>query len=79
MIAGAAIALLLELLAFRPLRRERAGSADRLGGRMISSIGASLVMVSIAEAVFGVDTRRFPDGGAGSRGRSSSAATAGCG
>ena len=29
---------------------------------MISSIGASIVMVSIAEAVFGVNTRRFPDG-----------------
>lgn len=28
---------------------------------MISSIGASLIMVSIAEAVFGADTRRFPD------------------
>ena len=32
---------------------------------MISSIGASLIMVSIAEAVFGVSTRRFPDAGAG--------------
>ena len=57
MLAGAGIAALLELAAFRPLRR--AGS-DRLAS-MISSIGASLVMVSIAEAVFGVDTRRFPD------------------
>jgi branched-chain amino acid transport system permease protein len=57
MFAGAVIAVLLELLAFRPLRR--AGS-DRLAS-MISSIGASLIMVSIAEAVFGVETRRFPD------------------
>jgi branched-chain amino acid transport system permease protein len=57
MLAGAGIAALLELAAFRPLRR--AGS-DRLAS-MISSIGASLIMVSIAEAVFGVDTRRFPD------------------
>ena len=57
MLAGAGIAVLLELLAFRPLRR--AGS-DRLAS-MISSIGASLIMVSIAEAVFGVETRRFPD------------------
>jgi branched-chain amino acid transport system permease protein len=57
MLAGAAIALLLELLAFRPLRRE---GSDRLAS-MISSIGASLIMVSIAEAVFGVSTRRFPD------------------
>jgi len=57
MVAGAGIAVLLELLAFRPLRR--AGS-DRLAP-MISSIGASLILVSIAEAVFGVETRRFPD------------------
>ncbi len=57
MLAGAAIALLLELLAFRPLRRE---GSDRLAS-MISSIGASLIMVSIAEALFGVSTRRFPD------------------
>jgi branched-chain amino acid transport system permease protein len=56
--AGAAIAFVLELLAFRPLRRE---GSDRLAP-MISSIGASLVMVSVAEAVFGVETRRFPDG-----------------
>jgi branched-chain amino acid transport system permease protein len=58
MLAGAGIAALLELLAFRPLRRE---GSDRLSS-MISSIGASIVMVSIAEAVFGVNTRRFPDG-----------------
>jgi branched-chain amino acid transport system permease protein len=57
MLAGAGIAALLELAAFRPLRRS---GSDRLAS-MISSIGASLVMVSIAEAVFGVDTRRFPD------------------
>ena len=55
--AGAVLALLLELLAFRPLRRE---GSDRLAS-MISSIGASLIMVSIAEALFGVSTRRFPD------------------
>jgi branched-chain amino acid transport system permease protein len=67
--AGAAIALALELVAFRPLRREgagrRAGLDDRGGADklspMISSIGASLIMVSIAEAVFGVQTRRFPN------------------
>jgi branched-chain amino acid transport system permease protein len=56
MLAGACIALLLEFVAFRPLRRE---GADRLSA-MISSIGMSLIMVSIAEAVFGVETRRFP-------------------
>ena len=63
MAAGAAIALVLELVAFRPLRRgadARGGSGDKLGP-MISSIGASLIMVSVAEAVFGVQTRRFPN------------------
>jgi branched-chain amino acid transport system permease protein len=57
MLAGAAIGLLLELAAFRPLRRE---GSDRLAP-MISSIGASLIMVSVAEAVFGTETRRFPN------------------
>lgn len=56
MVAGAGIALLLEFVAFRPLRGE---GSDRLS-TMISSIGMSLIMVSIAEAVFGVQTRRFP-------------------
>ena len=51
------VAALLELLAFRPCGA-KAPTACR---RMISSIGASLIMVSIAEAVFGVNTRRFPD------------------
>jgi len=64
MAAGAALALLLELLAFRPLRREgsQAGrpKGDKLSA-MISSIGASLILVSIAEAVFGVETKRFPE------------------
>jgi len=57
MLAGACLCLLLEYVAFRPLRRE---GADRLSA-MISSIGMSLILVSIAEAVFGVETRRFPN------------------
>jgi branched-chain amino acid transport system permease protein len=57
MVAGALIALLLEFLAFRPLRRE---GADKLSS-MISSIGASLILVSLAEAAFGAQTRRFPN------------------
>ena len=56
MLTGACLALLLEYVAFRPLRRE---GSDRLS-TMISSIGMSLILVSIAEAVFGVETRRFP-------------------
>ncbi len=56
MAAGAVLAVGLEFAAFRPLRRE---GADRLSP-MISSIGASLILVSVAEAVFGSATRRFP-------------------
>jgi branched-chain amino acid transport system permease protein len=56
MAAGALLAVGLEFAAFRPLRRE---GADRLSP-MISSIGASLILVSVAEAVFGSATKRFP-------------------
>jgi branched-chain amino acid transport system permease protein len=58
MVFGALLAVGLEFVAFRPLRKE---GAERLAP-MISSIGASLILVSIAEAVFGSDTRRFPTG-----------------
>ncbi len=54
---GTLVAIGLEFVAFRPLRRE---GADRLAP-MISSIGASLILVSLAEAIFGSSTRRFPD------------------
>jgi branched-chain amino acid transport system permease protein len=57
MIAGGFLSVLLEFVAFRPLRRE---GSDRLS-TMISSIGVSLILVSVAEAVFGVQTRRFPN------------------
>jgi branched-chain amino acid transport system permease protein len=63
MLSGGAIAVALEFLAFRPLRREGpagGAAADKLSP-MISSIGASIIMVSVAEACFGVETRRFPD------------------
>jgi len=56
MAAGALVAVGLEFIAFRPLRKE---GAERLSP-MISSIGASLILVSLAEAFFGSDTRRFP-------------------
>lgn len=58
MLAGGLIAVGLEFVAFRPLRKE---GAERLAP-MISSIGASIIMVSIAEAVFSVQTKRFPSG-----------------
>lgn len=57
MATGAVVAVGLEFVAFRPLRKE---GAERLSP-MISSIGASLIMVSVAEALFGTETRRFPD------------------
>jgi len=56
-LTGSLVGVLLEFVAFRPIRRE---GADRLSS-MISSIGASLILVSVAEAIFGVSTRRFPD------------------
>jgi len=56
MAAGALLAVGLEFAAFRPVRKE---GADRLSS-MISSIGASLILVSVAEAVFGSATKRFP-------------------
>lgn len=58
MVFGALLAIGLEFVAFRPLRKD---GAERLAP-MISSIGASLILVSIAEAIFGSDTRRFPSG-----------------
>jgi len=58
MIAGGIIAVILEFVAFRPLRRE---GSERLAP-MISSIGASIIMVSLAEAAFTVQTKRFPTG-----------------
>ncbi|HEX2911973.1 MAG TPA: branched-chain amino acid ABC transporter permease [Chloroflexia bacterium] len=58
MLAGGLIAVGLEFVAFRPLRKE---GADRLAP-MISSIGASIIMVSVAEAIFTVQTKRFPSG-----------------
>jgi branched-chain amino acid transport system permease protein len=47
MAVGALVAVGLELAAFRPLRRE---GADRLAP-----------MISLAEAIFGSNTKRFPD------------------
>lgn len=58
MIAGGLIAVVLEFVAFRPLRKE---GMERLAP-LISSIGASIIMVSIAEAAFSVQTKRFPTG-----------------
>jgi branched-chain amino acid transport system permease protein len=56
MLFGGLIAVILEFIAFRPLRQE---GAERLAP-MISSIGVSIIMVSLAEAQFSSQTKKFP-------------------
>ncbi len=56
MLFGGLVAVLLEFIAFRPLRKE---GAERLAP-MISSIGVSIIMVSLAEAQFGAQSKKFP-------------------
>lgn len=58
MLFGGLVAVGLEFIAFRPLRQE---GAERLAP-MISSIGASIIMVSLAEALFSAQTKKFPSG-----------------
>jgi branched-chain amino acid transport system permease protein len=58
MIFGGLVAVVLEFIAFRPLRKE---GAERLAP-MISSIGISIIMVSLAEAQFSSQTKKFPSG-----------------
>lgn len=57
MLFGGLVAVALEFIAFRPLRKE---GAERLSP-MISSIGVSIIMVSLAEAQFGAQSKKFPD------------------
>jgi branched-chain amino acid transport system permease protein len=56
MLFGGLVAVGLEFIAFRPLRQE---GAERLAP-MISSIGVSIIMVSLAEAQFSAQTKTFP-------------------
>ncbi len=58
MLFGGLVAVVLEFVAFRPLRQE---GAERLSP-MISSIGVSIIMVSLAEAAFSAQTKKFPSG-----------------
>ncbi len=58
MLGGAVIAVVLERVAFAPLR---ARNAPRIS-QLISSIGASILLVSIAQLVFGTQPTRFPRG-----------------
>jgi branched-chain amino acid transport system permease protein len=58
MLAAGVIGILLEIIAFAPLRRRNAPRISQL----ISSIGASILLVNIAQIVFGTDPQRFPQG-----------------
>jgi branched-chain amino acid transport system permease protein len=58
MIGAGLIAVILERVAFAPLR---ARNAPRIS-QLISSIGASILLVSIAQLVFGTQPTRFPLG-----------------
>ncbi len=56
MLAGGVVSILLELLAFRPLRRRQAPEFSAI----VSSIGADLVLLSIAQKVSNTAIMRFP-------------------
>lgn len=56
MLAGGMVSILLELLAFRPLRRRQAPEFSAI----VSSIGADLVLLSIAQKVSNTAIMRFP-------------------
>jgi branched-chain amino acid transport system permease protein len=58
MLGAGCIGGLLDLVAFAPLRRRNAPRISQL----ISSIGASILLVSIAQLIFSTQTQRFPQG-----------------
>ena len=58
MLAGGVISLILDAVAFAPLRRRNAPRISQL----ISSIGASILLVNIAQNIFGTSPQRFPQG-----------------
>nr|WP_246505087.1 branched-chain amino acid ABC transporter permease [Microvirga antarctica] len=57
-VAGGGINVLLELLVFRPLR-SRGGSAM---SSLVASIGASMILISVAQLMSGAQVERFPFG-----------------
>src|SRR5207302_8790047 len=57
-LAGGAIGIVLERLAFRPLR----GRSDSNISGLISSLAMATVFEAIALQIFGPDTSRFPQG-----------------
>ena len=58
MIGSAVISVALERIAFAPLRRRNAPRISQL----ISSIGAAILLVSLAQLIFGTQPQRFPLG-----------------
>ena len=56
MIFSGLLGILLDRIAFKPLRERHAPHLATL----ISSIGASIVMVNAAQGIFGADTSHFP-------------------
>ncbi|MBZ0291026.1 MAG: branched-chain amino acid ABC transporter permease, partial [Anaerolineae bacterium] len=58
MVGAGLIGILLDVVAFAPLRRRDAPRISQL----ISSIGASILLVNIAQLTFGTQVQRFPPG-----------------
>ncbi len=58
MVGAGIISLIVDAVAFAPLRRRNAPRISQL----ISSIGASVLLVSIAQLTFGTQPKRFPIG-----------------
>lgn len=58
MLGGGLIGVLLDLVAFRPLRKRQASEFAALA----SSIGASLILLSLAQLPSGTNIVRFPFG-----------------
>ena len=56
MIATGLLGIVLERLAFKPLRRRNAPHLSAL----ISSIGASIVLINLAQGIFGAQVSRYP-------------------
>ena len=56
LIVGAALGILIERVAFRPL----AGRHDAHFAGLISSIALGAIILSVLQALYGADTRRFP-------------------
>jgi branched-chain amino acid transport system permease protein len=58
MVVSGIISIVLDVVAFAPLRRRNAPRISQL----ISSIGAAILLVNIAQLIFGTQPQRFPLG-----------------